>query len=348
MTAVSQPALTVILPVRNGMPYLPRAVASVLTQTWSDLELLVIDDGSDDDTRTYLATLEDPRVRVLDAGGRGLATALNLGLDAARAPYVARQDADDWSAPSRLASQMTWLVKRPAIDVLATPVHFVDATDRPVDNAWTRRIRAQWDAATTPAQIAALMPLTCCVFHATVLARTDVLRRAGGYDAAMVPAEDYDLWLRLLPHARFARHPDALYTVRVHEASSSRRHRADQIDRVVAAKLRFLRRVAAGLAPHPTITMPCADRGALIFARVAPREGFVVHGRDTSRTERAADVVAVTDFSTLDRFAAVLTRKGRYLQVGNLFVRADVVGPMQGGPQPPRTDLEPESSLHGV
>lgn len=334
MSRSSCPAVTVILPVRDGMPYLPRAIESILSQTWSDFELLVVDDGSVDQTRAYLATVTDARVRVLATGGAGLAAALNAALAAARAPFVARQDADDWSLPTRLALQRAWLRAHPSVDVLATAVQFVDATGAPFGDAWTEQIRAQWDAAVTPEHIAALMPLTCCIFHATVMARTDVLRHAGGYDATMVPAEDYDLWLRLLPETRFARLPEPLYTVRVHRASSSAVRRSDQIDRVITAKLRYLRRVAPGLPPRPSLAVPCADRGAILFQRIGPIEGFTVREDGPGPPSGAADVVAVTDFSALDRYVAELTADGRYIQVGNLFVRVDLVGAGQRRPQP--------------
>lgn len=345
MSGPSQPAISVILPVRNGMPYLPRAIDSILTQTWTDFELLVIDDRSVDQTRAYLTTIDDARVRVLRPDTGGLADALNTGLRAARAPYLARQDADDWSSRHRLASQMAWLLEHPGVDILATAVDFVDATDAAVADAWTERIRAQWDVATTPTEIAALLPLTCCLFHATVMTRTDLLRRAGGYDPAMVPAEDYDLWLRLLPHARFARHARALYTVRVHEASSSARRRDDQIDRVITAKLRHLRRVCPGLPRRASLALPCAGRGAHLFQRIAPREDFVVTGPDGGRAWATADVVAVTDFSALDHHAAALTVDDRYRQVGNLFVRTDFVSATESGPYPRRTGGEPKASL---
>ncbi len=309
------PAVSVLLPVRNGLPYVVRAIDSILQQTWSDFELLVIDDGSVDATADYVRGLTDPRVRALSSGGGGLAAALNLGLDAARGRYVARQDADDWSAPARLATQLAFLAVHADIDVLATAVDFVDADGRPVENAWTRTVRSQWDRAVTAAQIAALMPLTCCLFHATIVAKRDVLRQ-GGYDQAMVPAEDYDLWLRLLPHHQFARLPDRLYTVRVHAASSSARRRDAQVERVIAAKLRFVRRQRHDL-PHPaTLWLPNDDRGAAIFRRIAPSEGFRI-----GTAAEPADVIAVTALSQVEQRARRLLAGGRYRQFGNLFVR---------------------------
>lgn len=350
-TAAGVPSVSVLLPVRNGMPYLPRAVASILEQSWSDLELLVIDDSpsttaagdagsaasGDEGTAAYLSTLGDARVRVLSSGGGGLAVALNLGLSAARAPIVARQDADDWSHPDRLAQQLAWMRTHPDIDVLATAVDFVDAANQSIDNSWTRQIRRQWDVATQPDDIAALMPLTCCLFHATVMARTSALRAAGGYDPAMVPAEDYDLWLRMLPASRFARLPRALYTVRVHDDSSSARRKDDQLARVIMTKLRYVRRQAPWLAAPITLSLPQDGRGAGMFRAVAAGEGFVVE----AGVPADADVIAVTALAELETWRQRMAATGHYRQFGNLFVRC-----REGGAQPTAADIEAESLAH--
>jgi glycosyltransferase involved in cell wall biosynthesis len=313
------PAISVLLPVRNGMPHLPFAVDSVLAQSWRDFELIVVEDGSTDSGVEYLRSLSDPRLRVVSSHGAGLGAALNTGLGLARAAYVARQDADDWSAPERLARQIAWLDAHQDVDVLATSAAFIDERGAGVDSPWTRAVHQQWDAALTPEQIAELMPLTCCIFHATVLARTRVLRDAGGYDQAMVPAEDYDLWLRLLPQHKFARLPERLYTVRVHGASSSALGRHEQTARVIAAKLRFVRRQVPDLPLSIRLVLPCDDRGAAVFRAVAPAEGYeTTPVGDPSWA--VPDVIAVTDFSAVPRFAAALPAPG-YRQFGNLFVR---------------------------
>lgn len=317
MMSAPPPVVSVLLPVRNGLPYLPAAVESVLQQTFTNLEVLIIDDGSTDGTAAWLRTLTDPRVRRLTPSTPGLASALNTGLAEARGRYIARQDADDWSAPDRLARQVAWLEARPDVDVLATTVSFVDDAGRPVASAWTEAVRTQWDAAVTPAQIAALMPLTCCIFHATVLAPTAVLRAAGGYDQTTVPAEDYDLWLRLLPARRFARLPEALYTVRVHAASSSAVGRAAQRARVIEAKLRFVRRQVPDLPWPARLVLPCDDRGAEVFRDAGPALGFV----PVAAPPATADVVAVTDFAALPTFSAALVDGGAFDAFGNVFVR---------------------------
>jgi glycosyltransferase involved in cell wall biosynthesis len=321
MTRAPSPDISVLLPVHDGMPYLPRAIESVLAQTHHRFELLVIDDGSIDGTGAYLAQIDDPRVRIVRRERSGLGESLNAGLALARAPFVARHDADDWSAPDRFARQLAWLESHSDVGVLATAVDFADEQGSPVDSAWTRSVHRQWDAALSPDAIAELMPLTCCIFHATVVARTEVLRSAGGYDPAMVPAEDYDLWLRLLPHHRFARLPDRLYTVRIHAASSSTVRRGDQLARVIAAKLRFVRREVPHLRVPATLALPFDDRGAAAFRAAASAEGYAIVDDGDDRSMRAADVIAVTNFSQLDRFAASLDAS-RYRRFGNLFVRS--------------------------
>lgn len=320
MTGAAPPEVSVLLPVRNGMPFLPVAIESLLNQTFSDFEVIAIDDGCTDGSSEYLRGLGDRRVRVLTPGGAGLASALNAGLAVARGRYIARQDADDWSAPDRLARQVAWLNDRSDVGVLATAASFVDDRGAPVDSAWTRTVHEQWDAALAPEQIAGLMPLTCCIFHATVLAGTALLRAAGGYDQATVPAEDYDLWLRLLPRHRFARLPERLYTVRLHAGSSSLVRRVEQTARVIEAKLRYVRRQVPGLPWPVRLVLPCDDRGADIFRRVGPSLGYdpATHA---GASPTSAEVVAVTDFASLPGYTSTLAATSAYQQFGNVFVR---------------------------
>src|SRR5262245_36140263 len=104
----ASPAISVLLPVHNGMPYLPETVASILAQTCTDFELLAIDDGSTDDTPRYLNSLHDLRIRYHRLNKVGLVGALNYGLEQARAPLVARIDGDDIALPERLARQIDY------------------------------------------------------------------------------------------------------------------------------------------------------------------------------------------------------------------------------------------------
>ena len=102
----SSPQISVLLPVHNGMPFLPETLESLRAQTFKDYELIALDDGSTDDTPRYLASLSEPRLRVVRLARGGLVAALNFGLQMARASRIARIDADDVALPERLRLQV--------------------------------------------------------------------------------------------------------------------------------------------------------------------------------------------------------------------------------------------------
>jgi glycosyltransferase involved in cell wall biosynthesis len=314
------PLVSVLLPVRNGMPWLPEAIDSILSQTWSDFELLVIEDGSTDATAVYAGGLTDPRVRIIRTGGVGIAGALNIGLREARGEYVARHDADDVSRPTRFARQVQVLFAHPDVAVVSTNADYIDDAGRPVDNAWTRTVREQQDVATTPDAIAALMPTTCCVVHGSVMARAQVLRDAGGYRAEFEPADDYDLWLRLLPGHQFHKLADRLYVYRLHDAQLGATIRETQIRNAIRAKLLYVRRLYPGLPSPAGLRIVGGTRGDAYYAAIAPEIGF-----EPCPQSGDWDVAALTDFGTLGDSERALRRSSPHAltTVGNLLVRAD-------------------------
>jgi hypothetical protein len=332
------PRVSVLLPVRNGRPWLRDALESLAQQTMGDFEVIAIEDGSTDGTAELLAGWPDHRLRVISAGGAGMAAALNLGLAAARAPLVARHDADDVSAPQRLESQCAFLAERGDIGVLATSADYIDSLGRTVDNDWVRAVRTQQDAALTPGQIAHLMPLTCCVTHGSIVARAAVLRAAGGYQPNIWPVEDYDLWLRLLPDVAFAKLPDRLYRYRIHDAQLSGAVREAQLTQALAAKLRYLRRVCPDLPLPARLAVAGAGRGADGYRTLAASHGFeVVPARNDAElgignpddhdtpTHRGAscDVLVVANFADVAVYAdRYETDKpgGHAIRIGNFFV----------------------------
>jgi glycosyltransferase involved in cell wall biosynthesis len=182
------PAVSVLMSVRDGAPWVGEAVASVLAQTAGDLELIVIDDGSTDATPQVLAAVRDPRMRVERQRAAGLTRTLNHALGLARAPLVARLDADDLALPDRLARQRLFLESHPDVGVLGSAAREVSASGReigivepPADDAAIRR---------------ALIRRNPFV-HSSVTMRRSLLERVGGYDESLAVAQDYDLWMRL-------------------------------------------------------------------------------------------------------------------------------------------------------
>jgi hypothetical protein len=339
------PRVSVLLPVRNGMAWLEESLQSLTAQTLTELEILVLEDGSTDGTAALLAAWPDARLRTIPTGGRGIAAALAIGLREAQAPLVARQDADDVSAPERLAKQVAYLERYKHIDLVACTAEYVDAQGRSIASAWVDTIRAQHDMAVTPDQIRDLMPLTCCIAHGSIVARADVLRAAGGYRDGTAPAEDYDLWLRLLPHAQLAKLPERLYQYRVHDAQSGARARDLQLRQTIAAKLAYLRRLCPKLPSPARLAIVGTGSGAEVFGSMATEQRFVpVPGlpaltRDRltlltrPRLRRRAfegwDVMVVTDVAALDAYRTMFCAdngEGGLTRIGNFFVKSEYVG----------------------
>jgi glycosyltransferase involved in cell wall biosynthesis len=232
------PLVTVLLAVRDGEAYVRPAVASVLGQTASDLELLVVDDASSDSTPELLAAVDDARLRVLRNDERlGLAASLNRGLDAARGEYVARLDADDVAMPRRLEVQVARIRSAPAVAVVGSGAFEIDEAGR-VGRAHAMpsgAVHVRWAAL-----------FSSPFLHPTVLVARDVLERAGlRYDASFEESEDYDLWTRLLEVADGDNVRDPLVLYRVHASQASRRHRELQRE----CQLRVARRAIAALVP---------------------------------------------------------------------------------------------------
>lgn len=190
------PRVSVLLPVRNGLPYLPQAVASLGRQTLADYEVVAVDDGSTDGSAEMLDTFaaRDARIRVLHRSPAGLVPALNAGLGACRAELVARMDADDVAGPRRLELQVELLGSRPDVGVVSCMVrHF----PRSRVAGGLRRYEAWLNSLVEPPAIARERFVESPVAHPSVMVRRELLDGVGGWRDVGWP-EDYDLWLRLL------------------------------------------------------------------------------------------------------------------------------------------------------
>lgn len=177
--------------VSNGMPYLREAIESVLGQTFTDFEFLIVDDASTDGSGECVASYRDPRIRLLhNERNLGQTRSLNRGLEFARGGYVARLDADDVCLTTRLERQVGVLCARPDIAVLGTWMYDIDA-----GGARTALVSRRWDDAGT--YLAWLLLEICPLWHPTVMFRRDLVLEVGGYDESFRIAQDYDLWIRL-------------------------------------------------------------------------------------------------------------------------------------------------------
>lgn len=215
---VRTPLVSVVLPVRDGLPWIRTAVQSVLAQTEDRWELLVVDDGSAAGTRRYLASLEDPRITVLSLPRSfGPSVARNRGVEAARAPRIAFLDADDAFEPRKIEVQVAALEREPQTGWSYSHFSRMDGEGRPLSSAGVRPWRP-----ISGHIVAELASMDALVPTPTVMADRDLILAVGGFDESLRYCEDYDLWFRLAEKAPAVAVPEALSRIRSHPASYSR------------------------------------------------------------------------------------------------------------------------------
>jgi len=206
---MSTPPVSILLPFRNARETLGECLDSIAAQTFTHYELLAIDDGSQDGSADLVArrALRDTRIHLTRQHPLGLVAALNRGLAKARAPLIARMDADDRMHPERLAAQVAGLAADPALGLLATQVRLFP--EEHIQAGFREYIRWQ-NACCDPATISDEIYIESPFAHPSVMFRRAVVQAAGGYRTGIFP-EDYDLWLRLAQRGvRMAKLPQVL------------------------------------------------------------------------------------------------------------------------------------------
>jgi glycosyltransferase involved in cell wall biosynthesis len=216
------PRVTVLMSVYNGEQYLREAIDSILNQTFTDFEFLIIDDSSTDNTNEILHSYNDPRIRIIrNIENLGLTKSLNIGLGLAEGEYIARMDADDISTSKRFEYQVRYLDENPDIAVVGTGERVIDEKGNVL---WISKLPdshhlVRWG-----------MYFGNCICHPSVMMRRSCVKTVGFYNNKYVQGQDYDLWIRLLQHYHLANIPDDLLCLRKHQDSISVTHTANQQD----------------------------------------------------------------------------------------------------------------------
>jgi glycosyltransferase involved in cell wall biosynthesis len=235
------PFVSVLLAAHNAAAYLETAVRSVLAQIFDDLELIVVEDGSSDETPAILDRFDDVRLRVLGNPERlGLARSLNRGLAEARGRYVARLDADDIAMPDRIMRQVAVLRERPGLGAIGSAALDIDFRGRP----GTLHVPP-----VGPAAVRWRALFGSPLFHPAAVINRELLDRHDlRYDPSFAESEDYDLWARLLSIADADNLGDVLVLVRNHplQASRKRQELQERFQRQIA--MREIRNVAPGFS----------------------------------------------------------------------------------------------------
>lgn len=245
----NSPAITVLVPVYNAREFIARAIQSILHQTFTDFELLLIDDASTDDSVEVMRSVAgtDPRARLVLRPHEGYTKVLNFGLAVARGEFVARMDADDIARPNRLAEQVAYLKSHTRCAVVGGHVRCFTRENEPGEVTYYPL---------TDAEIRRLLPTRSCFAHPATMIRKSALPAGEPYRPPLEPAEDYDLWLRLSERHDLANIDRVVLDYRIHDKQVSFTRLERQIV-LTAAIAELGRRRVAGLAEPPLD--PAAD-----------------------------------------------------------------------------------------
>ena len=203
------PKISVVMPAYNAEKYIGAAIDSILSQSFTDFEFLILNDCSTDSTEQIIKSYTDPRIVYLkNEKNMGVAATLNRGLEAAHCEYIARMDADDISMPERFAHQVAFLDAHPGIWVLGTHVqYFSTEGDGPLVCYMG-----------SPAQLRIDLLFASALAHPSVMLRRQPILDLGGYDSRFDGLEDYELWCRVAEKAELAVLPKTLLRYRIHPA----------------------------------------------------------------------------------------------------------------------------------
>ena len=287
------PAVSVLMPYRDAAKTVEEAAASILAQVRVELELVAINDGSADDgpARMHALGARDSRVSLVAGEGRGIASALGIGLRAARGAIVARMDADDVALPTRLSRQLAVLESDPRLGALGTRVEALGPCGEGM-----RRYIAWQNGLVTPEDHARELFVESPLCHPSVVLRRDALEDVGGWRDGPWP-EDYDLWLRLDARGwKLAKVPEVLLLWRQGEGRATFRDPRYAPARFTEARARYLAPKLA-LSPRPVVVWGAGPTGKRLARALEPygvrASCFVdIDPRKIGRTARGASIVS--------------------------------------------------------
>lgn len=218
------PAVSVLMPVYNTEHFVAQAIASICNQSHTDFELIIIDDGSRDDTVDQIRTIasHDSRICLLSRPNKGVVATRNELLRLSKSPLIAWMDSDDWSYPERLALQVCEMESDPDLVAVGGQARYIDADGRPIGMHRMPCDHESIDAIHMSGSGHAML-------QGCSMMRRDALLRCGGYTEGHV-AEDIELWLRLAEHGRLANIDSVLLDYRLHLSSYGHQNRASQSD----------------------------------------------------------------------------------------------------------------------
>lgn len=254
------PKVTVLLSVFNAERYLADAIESILKQTFTDFEFIIIDDGSTDRSLQILQqyALQDSRIQLVSRENRGLVNSLNEGLALAKTPFIARMDADDISYPDRLSKQVDFLKEHPDYAAVGCRVRLIDGDSDPLRLFSPETTHEEIDSAHLRGEGGAIT-------HPAVMFRKNKFISAGQYRLGFNHAEDLDLWLRMAEVGKLGNLPDVLFDYRQHLQSVGHKYRGEQINSANNAIKEAFERRGVLNTPFKITDPPISNESQLLF-----------------------------------------------------------------------------------
>ena len=215
MFRMSTPFVSIIMPVYNDESYVSEAIESILSQSYTNFEFIIIDDGSNDNTKVTIRAYAKRDERIIFLENRenlGICETLNRAIQYAQGSYIVRMDSDDISEKHRIETQLWFLMDHPDIGIVGSSIRLIDTTWKTLserhyhtDDAMIRRYLFRYSP----------------FCHPAIMVRKEILDRAWYYDPLLIYAEDYDLYFRIGKCAKFANIPEILLRYRIHEQSTT-------------------------------------------------------------------------------------------------------------------------------
>jgi glycosyltransferase involved in cell wall biosynthesis len=203
--------VTVLMPAYNTEDYIAEAITSILAQTFTDFEFIIVNDGSTDNTEKIIRSFKDPRIVLIQQPNGGVSNALNTGLKNARGKYIARFDADDICLKDRLEVQYQFMVSNPDYVLVGSDADYIDVHG---DFIFSPKHKAYENE-----EIKQLPPSICPFSHVTVMYTKEAVVQAGGYSEDAHTFEDHLLWSKMLPLGKVCNLRETFVKVRFNPAS---------------------------------------------------------------------------------------------------------------------------------
>lgn len=243
------PKITVLMSVHNGERYLNDAMDSILNQTFTDFEFLIINDGSTDRTSEILQSYHDPRIKIINNEKNiGLTKSLNKGLNIAVGEYIARMDADDISMPNRLNMQYSCMIDNPDLAICASSYEQID------ENGSTIHIVRGYLGYE---QLYYFLTFANWLAHSSIMFNRNTALQVNGYDDKLIRAQDYDLWYRISRVGKVIQIGEVLLKLRIHQENISSKYRNSQKYIANSVAIRNINQICNGRINTKVIEILC-------------------------------------------------------------------------------------------